>query len=86
MKLLRRSLERKRGIDGPGKEVAYVCQKNNVQPIAEDIHAFLEKTLIEAYLKGKGYTLEDLQNLREEEAKQIMKEASTYASGKLAEV
>ena len=62
------------------------AKKNNVQPIADDIHAFLEKTLIEAYLKGKGYTLEDLQNLPEEEAKQIMKEASTYASGKLAEV
>jgi hypothetical protein len=62
------------------------AKKNNVQPIAEDIHAFLEKTLIEAYLKGKGYILEDLQNLPEEEAKQIMKEASTYASGKLAEV
>ena len=60
--------------------------KKNVHPIAEDIHAFLEKTLIEAYLKGKGYTLEDWQNLPEEEAKQIMKEASTYASGKLAEV
>jgi len=60
--------------------------KNNGQPILEDIHAFLEKTLIEAYLKGKGYTGEDLQKLPEEEAKQLMKEASTYASGKLAEV
>ena len=62
------------------------AKKNKGQPIMEDIHAFLEKTLIEAFLKGKGYTLEDLQNLPEEEAKQIMKEASTYASGKLAEV
>ena len=62
------------------------AKKNNVQPIADDIHAFLEKTLIEAYLKGKGYTLEDLQKLPKEEAKYLMKEASTYASGKLAEV
>jgi len=60
--------------------------KNNGKPIMEDIHAFLEMTLIEAYLKGKGYTLEDLQKLPEVEAKQLMKEASTYASGKLAEV
>ncbi len=60
--------------------------KNNGQPIAEDIHAALEKTLIEAYLKGKGYTLEDLKKLPEAEAKQLMKEASTYASGKLAEL
>ncbi|MBI5841995.1 MAG: hypothetical protein HZB19_18060 [Chloroflexi bacterium] len=60
--------------------------KNNGQPIAEDIHAALEKTLIEAYLKGKGYTLEDLKKLPGEEVKQLMKEASTYASGKLAEL
>jgi len=61
-------------------------KKTKGQPIMEDIHAFLERTLIEAYLKGKGYTLEELQNLPKEEAKQIMKEASTYASGTLAEV
>jgi hypothetical protein len=61
-------------------------KQSNGKPLIEDIHAFLEKTLIEAFLKGKGYTLEDLQNLPEEEAKQIMKGASTYASGKLAEV
>lgn len=62
------------------------AQKNNGQPLMEDIHAFLEKTLIEAYLKGKGYSMEDLQDLPEEKACQIMTEASTYASGKLAEV
>ena len=59
---------------------------NYVQPETEDIHALLEKTLIEAYLKGKGYTLDDLQDLPEEEARQLKKEASTYASSKLAEV
>jgi hypothetical protein len=61
------------------------AKKNNAQPM-EDIHAFLEKTLIEAYLKGKGYVLEDLKNLPEEEAKLLMTEASTYASCKLAEL
>lgn len=59
---------------------------NNSKPLIEDIHAFLEKTLIEAYLKGKGYTLEDLKNLPRAEAKQLMKEASTFASCKLAEL
>lgn len=53
---------------------------NKSEPLAEDIHAFLEKTLIETYLKGKGYTLEELKSLPEVEAKQLMKEASTFAS------
>ncbi len=61
-------------------------KNNNSQPIREDIDAVLEKALIEAYLKGKGYTLKDLKNLPEAEAKQLMTEASTYASSKLAEV
>lgn len=60
--------------------------KNNNQPTAEDIHPFLEKTLIETYLKGKGYTLEELMGLPEAESKQLMKEASTFASCKLAEL
>ncbi|NTW09342.1 MAG: hypothetical protein HGA28_07220 [Anaerolineaceae bacterium] len=53
---------------------------------AQDIHAFLEKTLLEAYLNGRGYSLEALKDLPEEKAKQLMKEASIYASSKLAEV
>jgi hypothetical protein len=61
-------------------------EKNNDQAIRDDIHAFLEKTLIEAYLKGRGYTLEDLKGLPEEETKHLMTEASTYASNKLAEI
>jgi len=60
--------------------------KNSGQPLMEDMHAFLEKTLIEAYLKGKGYTPEDLKNLPKAMAKNLMTEASTYASGKLAEL
>ncbi len=62
------------------------AKNNNSPPLTEDIHAFLEKTLIEAYLKGKGFTPEDLKNLPEAESKQLMREASTYASGRLAEV
>lgn len=62
------------------------AKNNSGPPITEDIHAFLEKTLIETYLKGKGFTQEDLKNLPEAESKQLMKEASTYASGKLADM
>ncbi len=61
-------------------------KNNNNRPLMEDMHALLEKTLIEAYLKGKGHTLDDLKKLPEEEARQLMKEASVYASGKLAEL
>jgi transposase len=60
--------------------------KNNNKGSTNKIHAFLEKTLIEVYLKGKGYTREDLKNLPPADARQLMKEASTYASNKLAEV
>ena len=61
--------------------------KNNKKIVSSDeIHAFMEKTLIEAYLKGRGYTLEDLKDLPEAEARQLKAEASTYASNKLAEV
>lgn len=56
------------------------------QEILDDIHPLLEKLLIETYLKGKGYTLDGLKGLPKEEAKQLMKAASIYASGKLAEV
>lgn len=52
----------------------------------EEIHAELEKSLINEYLKRKGYTLESLNKLPEDEAHRIMSEASTYASGKLAEI
>jgi hypothetical protein len=60
--------------------------KNDDQNIFDDIHPFLENMLIETYLKGKGYTLKELRGLPEEDIHRLMKEASTYASGKLAEV
>ncbi len=46
----------------------------------------LEHMIIEAYLAGQNVTLEDLKNLPPEEAQRLMKEASSYASMKLAEV
>lgn len=61
-------------------------QKNNNQISVDKIHSFLEKALMDAYLKGKGYSMEELENLPDDQAKQLRKEASTYASNKLAEV
>lgn len=60
---------------------------NNTLPAtADEIHALLEKCLIEEYLKSKGHTRESLKNLPKEVALQVMREASTYASGKLSEI
>jgi hypothetical protein len=56
------------------------------QPLMDDMHAFLEKALIEAYLHGRGYSLESLKDLPEAEAKELMKAASTYASSRLADM
>ena len=53
---------------------------------ADEIHALLERCLIDEYLKSKGHTRESLKNLPGEEAHRTMKEASTYASGKLSEI
>jgi len=53
---------------------------------ADGPQSTLERMLIEAYLEGKGHSLEGLKKLPPEEAQQLMKEACTYASGKLAEV
>ena len=46
----------------------------------------LERRFIKEYLHDKGYRLEELKKLPEEEAKQLMSEACKYASLKLAEV
>ena len=46
----------------------------------------MEKTLLEQYLKSRGYTFKDLCDLPEEEAKSLMIEACKYASLKLAQV
>lgn len=46
----------------------------------------LENALIEEYLVDQGYSLEKLKQLPERVAKQLMKEASRYASLKLEEI
>lgn len=60
---------------------------NNTMPnTEEEIHALLERCLIEEYLKSKGHTRESLKRLPDDEAHQMMRDASTYASGKLSEI
>lgn len=54
--------------------------------VMEEPHAALEKKYIEEYLHRKGYTVQNLHELPEEEAKQLMIEASIHASTKLAVV
>jgi hypothetical protein len=48
--------------------------------------ADLERHLISAYIAGAGYTVEDLFNRTDEDAKRLLAEASQYASAKLSEI
>ena len=57
----------------------------NTEPI-EDRGALLENSLIEEYLKEKGYSHEDLKKLPADLVEKLMKEASQYASLKMEEV
>ena len=52
----------------------------------DEPRAAMEKALIEEYLAEQGYSLEKLNELPERVAKQLMKEASKYASLKLEEI
>jgi hypothetical protein len=60
--------------------------KTTPREAEEEIHALLEKCLIEEYLKSKGHTQEGLRTLPEGEAQRLRKEASIFASSKLAEI
>jgi hypothetical protein len=53
---------------------------------SEGPQSALERKLINEYLQKKGYQIDDLYALPKEEAKQLLKEASKYASLKMAEV
>ena len=52
----------------------------------QDPHSTLGKTFVEAFLRDKGYTLQSVRELPEEEARRLLSAASQYASCKLAEV
>ncbi len=54
--------------------------------MSEGPQSALERQLVEDYLNSKGFTRQDLHNLPEEQARQLMKEACNYASLKLAEL
>lgn len=54
--------------------------------MSEGPQSALEKKLVEDYLQSKGYTRQELDALPEDVAKQLMREACTYASLKLAEL
>lgn len=56
------------------------------QPGAEGPQSALERKYIEEYLQSQGASLKDLGDLPEEEQQHLMREASKYASLKLAEV
>ena len=61
-------------------------EKEKTPGVGENPESALERKFIEEYLQGKGYTLGDLAQLPEAEARQLMREASQYATLKLAEV
>lgn len=48
--------------------------------------AALERMYIEEYLRGKGLSLKAIHTLPEKQAKALLKEASIYASCRLAEI
>lgn len=63
------------------QDPVFYSQENLLNPQHD-----LECKLIAEYLSEKGYRLADLKNLTEQQAGKLMKEASTYATMKLAEI
>ncbi len=54
--------------------------------ILQDPDAQLARMFLEQYLAGKGYAWKEICRLPEDRIKQLMIEASTFASVKLAEI
>lgn len=46
----------------------------------------LERAFIDEFLRGVGFTFKDLQELKTEQARALLRAACLYASGRLAEV
>lgn len=55
-------------------------------PLAEDPHAQLERAFIDEFLRPRGYSLATLRKLPTDQATELLREASLYASGRLTEV
>jgi len=60
--------------------------ENMDEYVSEAPQSALERRFIREYLLDKGYRLEELKKLPEEEAKQLMSDACKYASLKLADI
>jgi len=56
------------------------------QPAIDTPLSQLERSLIEAFVRGRGYAPDDLTALAEADRHALLKEASVYASSKLSEV
>jgi hypothetical protein len=62
-------------------------QLDNIeQPPVEEPLAELERQLIHAYLAGAGYTFHDLITRNDDDARQLLGDASLYASERLSEI
>ena len=55
-------------------------------PVVHDRDASLETALIAEFLARKGQTLETLRDLPSDQALTLLEDASSYASGRLAEI
>ena len=55
-------------------------------PVLHDRDAQLEATLIAEFLARGGHTLETLRDLPPDQALALLKDASSFASGRLAEI
>jgi len=56
------------------------------RPRLEDVHAELERTLINEYLRARGHDPDALRARDDAEAHMLLAEASTHAAARLAEV
>jgi hypothetical protein len=71
----------------------WLCSKEAVMPTraadettARVAQAHLEWAYLAEYLRGLGYSLEDLQTMPAETAKALMRDASLFASMRMSEV
>jgi len=56
------------------------------QPPVEDPLAELERQLLHAYLAGAGYDFHELLTRNDDDARQLLTDASLYASERLSEI
>jgi hypothetical protein len=79
-----RAVKTKKGTDRDGRHA--MSSDRSDPPAMRTPLDQLERTLIEEYLRGRGYDPLKLSDLPESERRLLLKEASVYASSKLSEV